>query len=204
MAVSRRPGPVSAGLACSLCYRLYSCSVCYDSVLEVISASWQYAAPIHFHYRYNYTFTRNVVIWNFWFSGLMVTFLIFSLSIWWFSIAAFLAFTHKTTQIHFWGTISTRLSWKCSHEITYRVYRVLQWCLMLHIGGTDIKCTYSSHTAWVSCVAWSSTHSHHFISGSYDQLVKLWDTRWYALHDLMVVYPLPATDPHGFPAGSRL
>lgn len=44
-------------------------------------------------------------------------------------------------------------------------------------SGTDISCTFSSHTAWVSCVAWSPTHSHHFISGSYDQLVKLWDTR---------------------------
>jgi len=52
-------------------------------------------------------------------------------------------------------------------------------CVVVHLGGTDIKCTYSSHTAWVSCVAWSPTHAYHFISGSYDQLVKLWDTRWY-------------------------
>jgi ribosome biogenesis protein YTM1 len=44
-------------------------------------------------------------------------------------------------------------------------------------SGADIKCTFSSHTAWVSCVAWSPKHEHQFVSGSYDQLLKLWDTR---------------------------
>jgi len=48
MAVSRRPKPVSAGLACSL----YCRSVCDDSVLEMIATWWQYAIQIHFHYHY--------------------------------------------------------------------------------------------------------------------------------------------------------
>jgi len=52
----------------------------------------------------------------------------------------------------------------------------------VRVGGTDISCTFSSHTAWVSCVAWSPHHTHHFVSGSYDQFVKLWDTRWCVLH----------------------
>jgi len=46
MAVSCRPGPVNAGPAA---YRLYSSSVCDDSVLEMIVTSWQYAVQIHFH-----------------------------------------------------------------------------------------------------------------------------------------------------------
>jgi len=67
------------------------------------------------------------------------------------------------------------------------LYYYYYYCL----GGTDIKCTFSSHTAWVSCVAWSPSHSHHFISGSHDQFVKLWDTRWYTFlcYQEPVLYP---------------
>jgi len=46
MAVSRRPGP----------YRLYSRSVCDDSVLEMIATSLQYAIQIHFSYHYSFNY----------------------------------------------------------------------------------------------------------------------------------------------------
>ncbi|XP_052792623.1 ribosome biogenesis protein WDR12 homolog [Mya arenaria] len=43
--------------------------------------------------------------------------------------------------------------------------------------GSIVKSTYTSHQGWVSSVAWSPTNRHQFISGSYDNLMKLWDQR---------------------------
>ncbi|CAB3361773.1 Hypothetical predicted protein [Cloeon dipterum] len=43
--------------------------------------------------------------------------------------------------------------------------------------GALVKCTFTSHTEWVQTVRWSSNLEYHFISGSYDKQVKLWDTR---------------------------
>lgn len=43
--------------------------------------------------------------------------------------------------------------------------------------GNMVKMTFSSHQAWVSSVAWSPNSDIHFISGSYDQVVKHWDIR---------------------------
>lgn len=43
--------------------------------------------------------------------------------------------------------------------------------------GTVCKATFTSHTMWVSSVGWSQTDEHLFISGGYDECVKLWDTR---------------------------
>lgn len=43
--------------------------------------------------------------------------------------------------------------------------------------GNMVKMTFSSHQAWVSSVAWSPTSDIHFISGSYDNVVKHWDIR---------------------------
>ncbi|KAL5006229.1 hypothetical protein ScPMuIL_015035 [Solemya velum] len=43
--------------------------------------------------------------------------------------------------------------------------------------GAVVKCTYISHTAWVSSVEWSPTNSNQFVSGSHDKVMKLWDTR---------------------------
>ena len=75
------------------------------------------------------------------------------------------------------------------------VKRVLNFCLQLslpileHIDfdldidldspteGAVVRCTFTSHTGWVSGVAWSPSNQHHFISGSYDMTMKLWDTR---------------------------
>lgn len=44
-------------------------------------------------------------------------------------------------------------------------------------GGTQMKSVYSSHSGWVSSVAWSTVDSNLFISGSYDFSVKQWDIR---------------------------
>ncbi|XP_014483139.1 PREDICTED: ribosome biogenesis protein WDR12 homolog [Dinoponera quadriceps] len=43
--------------------------------------------------------------------------------------------------------------------------------------GIVMKTLYISHTQWVQCVRWSSMNEHLFISGAYDGIVKLWDTR---------------------------
>lgn len=43
--------------------------------------------------------------------------------------------------------------------------------------GSLCKITFTSHTLWVSAVAWSSYSEYLFMSGGYDAAVKLWDTR---------------------------
>lgn len=43
--------------------------------------------------------------------------------------------------------------------------------------GILVKNTYYGHSLWVNCVAWSSVNEFLFISGSYDNYVKLWDHR---------------------------
>ena len=54
---------------------------------------------------------------------------------------------------------------------------IIMTLLRLFVDGAVVKATYTSHTAWISSVAWSPTNEYHFISGSYDSLLKLWDTR---------------------------
>lgn len=53
--------------------------------------------------------------------------------------------------------------------------------------GMLIKGSYSSHTQWVQTVRWSPIDEHLFISGAYDNMVKLWDSRSckVPLYDLM-------------------
>ncbi|XP_013787235.1 ribosome biogenesis protein WDR12 homolog [Limulus polyphemus] len=43
--------------------------------------------------------------------------------------------------------------------------------------GTVVKCVFSSHVGWVTAVDWSPVNQYHFISGSHDTLLKLWDIR---------------------------
>lgn len=40
-----------------------------------------------------------------------------------------------------------------------------------------VKSTFTSHTQWVQAVHWSTTDQTLFISGAYDNALKLWDTR---------------------------
>ena len=40
-----------------------------------------------------------------------------------------------------------------------------------------MKAVFTSHTGWVSAVAWAPHSEHMFVSASHDQLVKLWDAR---------------------------
>lgn len=43
--------------------------------------------------------------------------------------------------------------------------------------GAVCKSMFTSHTQWVQAVRWSTTQDHLFMSGAYDNNVKLWDTR---------------------------
>ncbi|XP_050100099.1 ribosome biogenesis protein WDR12 homolog [Anopheles aquasalis] len=43
--------------------------------------------------------------------------------------------------------------------------------------GTIVKNTYLGHTQWVQSVRWSTTNEFLFVSGAYDNHVKLWDHR---------------------------
>ncbi|XP_046678614.1 ribosome biogenesis protein WDR12 homolog [Homalodisca vitripennis] len=43
--------------------------------------------------------------------------------------------------------------------------------------GSVVKSTFTSHSQWVQTVRWSPTDEHLFISGAYDNTVKLWDSR---------------------------
>lgn len=40
-----------------------------------------------------------------------------------------------------------------------------------------MKSTFFGHTQWISSVKWSKSEEFLFISGSYDNAVKLWDYR---------------------------
>lgn len=43
--------------------------------------------------------------------------------------------------------------------------------------GTIVKSTFLGHSQWVQTVCWSNTEEYLFISGGYDNMVKLWDFR---------------------------
>lgn len=43
--------------------------------------------------------------------------------------------------------------------------------------GNVVKNTYYGHAQWVQAVCWSTSDEHLFISGSHDNMVKLWDMR---------------------------
>jgi ribosome biogenesis protein len=43
--------------------------------------------------------------------------------------------------------------------------------------GSLVKSTFTSHNGWISNVQWSKQNEYLFVSGSYDCLAKLWDTR---------------------------
>lgn len=43
--------------------------------------------------------------------------------------------------------------------------------------GSLVKGTYTSHKQWVITVRWSKSDEYQFVSGGYDNQMKMWDTR---------------------------
>ena len=43
--------------------------------------------------------------------------------------------------------------------------------------GSFVKGIFTSHTGWCTAVAWSKKNENLFVSGSYDNVAKLWDVR---------------------------
>jgi len=43
--------------------------------------------------------------------------------------------------------------------------------------GLLVKSAYTSHQGWVTCVDWCAGSDTHFVSGSHDMVLKMWDVR---------------------------
>lgn len=43
--------------------------------------------------------------------------------------------------------------------------------------GLLVKSAYASHQGWVTCVDWCEDSDTHFVSGSHDNVLKMWDVR---------------------------
>ncbi|XP_018325752.1 ribosome biogenesis protein WDR12 homolog [Agrilus planipennis] len=69
-----------------------------------------------------------------------------------------------------WSPLSKSLI-TCSADTRIRLYDPRS------VEGTICKTTFVSHTLWVTAVAWAQHDEHLFMSGGYDESVKLWDTR---------------------------
>ena len=81
------------------------------------------------------------------------------------------------------------LVWICAIQKTN-----LFW-LIFSPDAIVVKCSFTSHTGWVVGVSWSPTREHLFLSGSYDTVLKLWDTR--RLVDLKPLHPHNQHAPNG-------
>ncbi|VVC42043.1 Hypothetical protein CINCED_3A001818 [Cinara cedri] len=73
-------------------------------------------------------------------------------------------FNHDYSELN--GSIIT-----CSSDRHIRLYDLRSK------EGSLVKGTYSSHKQWVTTVKWSKTDQYHFVSGGYDNQMKLWDSR---------------------------
>lgn len=49
--------------------------------------------------------------------------------------------------------------------------------MLISLETSVVISTFLGHQQWVQAVDWSLTEEHLFISGSYDNQLKLWDYR---------------------------
>ena len=43
--------------------------------------------------------------------------------------------------------------------------------------GVIVRSQHTSHAGWITCVDWCKNSENHFISGSHDMILKMWDVR---------------------------
>lgn len=82
-----------------------------------------------------------------------------------------------SARVRIQWSIHSPLRHACSRFVLCSPGTSFEHLLLFLPEGYVLRSTFSSHSQWVPSAMWSRTSEHLFVSGSYDTLVKLWDTR---------------------------